>query len=344
MTGRKRHAVVYYREYTVTGKGLRLMAHSRHEKSKFRIYLEYVPFLLLYKVLHLMPLKWGYAFSDFLFRMLFFIDLRHRRRSIQHLMHAGIAANHREAVRMAAASIREFGKLLVEIVKMDQLYSPEKITVSGDAEALDYALSPDHENHQVIIITAHFGNWEVAGEAFSEKARRPMLSMMRSFGNPLIGRLILAHRAGKMHELVDKTEGIRPVLRAINKGKNVTMLIDQHAAGSEGVECAFFGHPARVHMTPALLHLKTGIPILPELTFRTGNNFNFDLRVGKLIRYTPTGDKEKDVQIITQQCISALEKMIREEPLQWLWAPRHWLDINRRQAPLYKNWKPPVQP
>ena len=36
--------------------------------------------------------------------------------------------------------------------------------------------------------------------------------------------------------------------------------------------------------------------------------------------------------------------MIREEPLQWLWAPRHWLDINRRQAPLYKNWKPPVQP
>ncbi|WP_417169715.1 lysophospholipid acyltransferase family protein [Victivallis sp.] len=320
------------------------MARSRHEKSKFRIYLEYIPFYLLYRVLHWMPLKWGYAFSDFLFRMLFFIDPRHRRRSIQHLMHAGIAKDHREAVHMAAASIREFGKLLVEIVKMDQLYSPEKITVSGDPEAIDYALSPDHENHQVIIITAHFGNWEVAGEAFSEKARIPMLSMMRSFGNPLIGKMILAHRAGKMHELVDKTEGIRPVLRAINKGKNVTMLIDQHAAGNEGVECVFFGHPARVHMTPALLHLKTGIPILPELTFRTGKNFNFDLRVGKLIRYTPTGNKDVDVQAITQQCISALEQMIREAPLQWLWAPRHWLDINRRQAPLYKDWKPPVLP
>ena len=81
-----------------------------------------------------------------------------------------------------------------------------------------------------------------------------------------------------------------------------------------------------------------------ELTFRTGDNFNFDLRVGKLIRYTPTGDKEKDVQAVTQMCISALEKLIREDPIQWLWAPRHWLDINRRQAPLYKDWKPPVQP
>ena len=320
------------------------MARSRHEKSKFRIYLEYYPFLLLYQVLHLMPLKWGYAFSDVLFRLLFFVDRKHRVRSIQHLMHAGIAKDHKEAVRMAAVSIRQFGKLLVEIVKMDQLYSPDKITVSGDQETIDYAASPDHENHQVIIITAHFGNWEVAGEAFSEKARIPMLSMMRSFGNPLIGRMILAHRAGKMHELVDKTEGIRPVLRAINQGKNVTMLIDQHAAGNEGVECVFFGHPARVHMTPALLHLKTEIPIMPELTVRTGDNFNFDLRVGKLIRYTPTGDKGKDVQVITQMCISALEKMIREDPLQWLWAPRHWLDINRRQADRYKDWKPPVLP
>ena len=74
------------------------------------------------------------------------------------------------------------------------------------------------------------------------------------------------------------------------KGKNVTMLIDQHAAGNEGVECVFFGHPARVHMTPALLHLKTGSPSLPDLTFRTGKNFTFDLRVGNLIRDTPTGN------------------------------------------------------
>ena len=82
------------------------MARSRHEKSKFRIYLEYYPFLLLYQVLHLMPLKWGYAFSDVLFRLLFFVDRKHRVRSIQHLMHAGIAKDHKEAVRMAAVSIR----------------------------------------------------------------------------------------------------------------------------------------------------------------------------------------------------------------------------------------------
>ena len=39
----------------------------------------------------------------------------------------------------------------------------------------------------------------------------------------------------------------------------------------------------------------------------------------------------------------SLEKLIMEQPEQWLWAPRHWLDINRRQAAQYKDWTPPVK-
>ena len=42
-------------------------------------------------------------------------------------------------------------------------------------------------------------------------------------------------------------------------------------------------------------------------------------------------------------CATALEKLIMEQPEQWLWAPRHWLDINRRQAAQYKDWTPPVK-
>ena len=310
------------------------------EKSLFRIYVEYIPFCLLYFLLRLLPLKAGYAFCGFLFRLLV-IDRRHYTRSIQHLLHAGIAKDKAHAKRLTIASYLEFSKLLVEIVKMDQLYDPAKIKISGSKAAIDLSLSQEHDNKPVIIVTAHYGNWEVAGTAYAEKSRIPMTSFMRSFGNPLIGQMILNHRAGEMHQLVDKREGIRPILRAISENRITTMLIDQHASANEGTICEFFGHPARVHMTPALLHLKTGIPIIPELTRRVpGDNFEFELMVGDPIIYQPTGDKEHDVQIVTQMCISALEKMIRVEPTQWLWAPRHWLDINRRQADEYKGWEP----
>ncbi len=316
------------------------------KKSTFRIYAEYVPFCVLYGILHALPLSVGYALSGFLFRLLFLVDIRHRRRTIQHVIHAGLYTDLREARRFALKSYLEFAKLFVEIVKMDQLYSKEKISVltPEGIHSGNIRTNEDGQWEQCIIVTAHYGNWEVAGTAVSEQANRPMSSFMRSFENPLIGKKILDHRAGDLHKLIDKTEGIRPILRAAAEKRNITMLIDQHAAGNEGIECEFFGQPARVHTSPALLHLKTGLPIQPELTRRKpGTDFEFEIILAEPIRYTPTGDKQKDIQVITQMSVTALEKMIMLDPVQWLWTPRHWLNINRRQAAKYKDWKPASQ-
>lgn len=309
----------------------------KKEKNALRIYAEYLPFRVLYAVLQLLPLKVGYALSNALFSVLFVIDRRHRVRTIQHVMHAGVAKNEAEARSFARRSYGEFAKLLVEVVKMDQLYSRDKITPVGDPAAVA-AVFPGggKPGIQVIITSAHYGNWEVAGTAFSDTAGRPMSSFMRPFGNPLIGRMILGQREGGVHDLIDKNAGVRPILRAAAEGRNLTMLVDQHASGSEGVECQFFGHPAQIHRTPALLHLKTGIPIQPEITRRkAGGNFEFELVLGPLIRYTPTGDKERDIAAISQQVATAMENLILQDPVQWLWTPRHWLDINRRQAAKY---------
>ncbi len=302
---------------------------AKKTTPKWLIYLEYVPFFLLYKFMHMVSLKTAYRLSAFLIGLLFYVDIRHRRRTISHLLHAGVVPGRKEAWRLAKKTFFEFSKLLVEVVKMDQCYDLSKIRVVGPEKTVDAVLSRKHPNRNVIIVTAHYGNWEVAGTAFSEYSGVRMLSIMRPFDNPLVGELILAHRRSKMHELVDKHGSIRPVLKALQQGRNVSILIDQHASHQEGVENRFFGHPCRTHMTPALLHLKTGIPILPEITRRAGDNFEFELVVGDLIEYRPTGDKENDVRAITQLCTTALERLIAEQPEQWMWAARRWLDIDR---------------
>ncbi len=302
---------------------------AKKTTPKWLIYLEYVPFFLLYKFMHMVSLKTAYRLSAFLIGLLFYVDIRHRRRTISHILHAGVVPGRKEAWRLAKKTFLEFSKLLVEVVKMDQCYDLSKIRVVGPEKTVDAVLSRKHPNRNVIIVTAHYGNWEVAGTAFSEYSGVRMLSIMRPFDNPLVGELILAHRRSKMHELVDKHGSIRPVLKALQQGRNVSILIDQHASHQEGVENRFFGHPCRTHMTPALLHLKTGIPILPEITRRAGDNFEFELVVGDLIEYRPTGDKENDVRAITQLCTTALERLIAEQPEQWMWAARRWLDIDR---------------
>lgn len=307
------------------------MVHHSKNKSQVQIRLELLGFYLIYISIRLLPLKQGYHLAQWLFRILYRLDSRHRRRTIQHILHAGIVKKREEAEQMARDSYEQFSRLLIEILKSDQFYEPERITVSGNHAGCrfftDYASQPAP---QMILISAHYGNWEIAGNAIAEKSGRPLTSMMRGFDNPRIGKLILRNRVGSGHTSVDKCQGIRPLLRAIARQENLALLIDQHAGAGEGVTCSFFGHPAKVHKTPALLYLKTGIPIVPEVTRRLpGNKFQFEIVCGAPICYTPTGDKQHDVQEITQQCISALEALIRQDPVQWLWTPRHWLDINR---------------
>ena len=318
---------------------------KKKTKSKFRIWWEYALFSLMCRILRALPLEYGYRFSKVLLLMLFHFGRTHSRRSIQHIRHSGIVPDDRAARELAREAFVESGKLLTEIVKSDQCFRQENIVADAPEATLDYILAernPD-DFKGVILVTAHFGNWEILGRALTGLSGRRFTSLMRPFSNPKIGDVILKHRAAPMVELVDKKFGVRPLLRALHRHEIATVLIDQHAAGGEGVICEFFGHPARVHKTPALLHLKTGIPIMPEVTTRLpGTDFRFAITAGELIRYTPTGDRERDVLTVTQMCISALEELIRRHPEQWLWAPRHWLDINRGHDAEYADWKPEI--
>ena len=102
-----------------------------------------------------------------------------------------------------------------------------------------------------------------------------------------------------------------------------------HAGGKEGMEAVFFGHPAMTHTLPALLHLKTGIPIVVLMPRRVDDNFKFDFILSEPITMTPSGDKEGDVKDLVQRYTSEIEKVISCYPEQWMWAHRRWVDINR---------------
>ena len=304
---------------------------ARKPKSKFVIWVEYIPFLLLYKFVRLLPLKAAYAISSVLIRAAYYLDARHRNRTINHMLHAGIVKERKEAVKMAKRCYHEFSMLLAEIFKMDQCYDKAKITVTGPPESVREFYKSTSEFKTHILVVAHYGNWEAAGHAYSELSGRTMASMMRPFDNPKIGDLILSHRGSPLHQLIPKNLGLRQGLKALNEHRVFTVLIDQHASRNEAVETIFFGHPCYTHKTPALMHLKTGYPLLPEVTRRLpGKDFRFEIVLGNLIKHEPTDDKERDVQTITQMCTTELERLIREQPEQWMWAARRWLDADGR--------------
>ncbi|MCF6175613.1 MAG: lysophospholipid acyltransferase family protein [Victivallaceae bacterium] len=306
------------------------MNKHRKYKSTFVIWLEFLPFLLLWGLQRIMPLKVAYRFNGLILKIWFMIDRKHHNRTLQHLKHAGMAGNNAAAKQLAAKIYCNLAKLAAEVFKFDQLIAngniEEILKIEGPKEACDLVT----QGKPIIIVTAHCGNWEMAGTGYCLAYKKPLVSVMRPFNNPLIGNFILNSRKSSGHQSFEKKSAIKHLLKALRNDTAVALLVDQHASSSEGVKTTFFGQPARTHVSPAMLHLKTGAPIVVSVTRRLDDGFHFKSFVKGPIRYQSTGDKEKDLQTVTQLYTTTLEELIREVPEQWLWLHRRWLNINRK--------------
>ena len=305
------------------------LKRQKHKKNIILIYLEYIPVLILYHIFLLLPLSAAYRVGRFCFGVANYFDWKHRRRTISHLLHAGVVSTLQDARKTAHEVYCKMGMLFVEIIQMSKCYDPSRFRLTGDAEAVRW-IEEEEPNRSFIFLTAHYGNWEFAGPAIADYCRTPLTSIMRPFSNPKIGELVLKHRRSPMHTLVGKEGGIRDLLRALKRNQMVAVLVDQHAATGEGVETLFFGQPARTHTSVAKLHLKTGVPMAMTVTRRYGKNFELEMVFGKLISYQQTADTEKDIRIVTQLFTWELEKLIRQDVTEWMWLHRRWLNLGRR--------------
>ena len=306
--------------------------HRKKKKNAFLMEVEYRLFLLLPLLIRSLSLKHAYALARVCGRIFYMVDFKHRKRAVTHILHSGIRTTLPEAKALAKANFVHMVKVFVEVVKFNQIVTPENyheyIRFASDSPEMNKIMDPEHPV-TAILASAHLGNWELAGNIYAMLSGQNLCSIMRPLANRKLGEYFYTHRMSKKHTTVSKEKGIRPLLAALNRGDSIAVVSDQHATKTEGVEITFFGHPARAHMTVALLHLKTGHPILPILAIREDDNFHFMLTGTAPIRYTPTGNKEHDIREITQLYSNGFEELIRKYPEQWLWAHRRWLDCNR---------------
>ncbi len=304
--------------------------NARH--GPLQMGLEYRLFLFAAALAGIPPLRAAYRIADICGRLIFRFNRKQKERVIQHLMHAGVAKDRGGAIGIGRRNFIHFAKLLVEIVVSPRYLKKENlsgfVTINGPEESKRLFFNPG-KSRNCILICAHFGNWEMAGQAYTMLSGVPLLSVMRPFDNPRIGEYILGSRVGGMHTVCDKRGALKPLLLQMKNSHSVAFLVDQHANAKEGVLTSFFGHPARTHKAPALLHLKTGVPILLMMPRRVSDDFKFEFIISEPISFSPGGNQEEDLLKIMQRINDETEKVIRSYPEQWLWAHRRWLDINR---------------
>ena len=176
---------------------------------------------------------------------------------------------------------------------------------------------------RLIFISAHFGNWEMAGLAVTQKGL-DVTQIYRPANNPLVDALIQESRAIVGSEPVPKgSVAARRSIEALRQGRHLALLVDQKM--NDGIPVPFFGRDAMTAPAVAQLAIRFDAAIIPARVERT-RGANFRLTVFPPIEMPQTGDRHADARETMRRVNAVLESWIRERPEQWFWLHRRWPD------------------
>ncbi len=261
-------------------------------------------------------LRFGGGLGIFAYR----IDKRHRLITEDNLARSFPEKSPEEIKAIARSVFRNLGYSIIEFIRSARYGQRfgEYITID------DYPryLKALEKGRGLLLLTAHCGSWELLALAQSLK-KPPIGVVVRPLDNPYLDSLVSGLRTQFGNSLIGKVKGMREILRWLEQGGGVGILLDQNVKAKEGVFVDFFGRPACTNKGLALMATRTKAPVLPAFIRRVGLD-RHEIFIGDEIPLIETGDKDADVAANTQAYTRAIEDFIRKYPDQWFWMHRRW--------------------
>src|SRR5215212_7306337 len=174
----------------------------------------------------------------------------------------------------------------------------------------------------VILVTGHYGNWEIAAAAVASRGI-PIGAIVRRQGNRLVDEHLQQLRRNLGVETIYQGQAPSRVPRLLRSNAVVGIVGDQDARRS-GIFVPFFGRPASTHRGPALFALRLGAPVFSCIARRMpGSDVRYEIR-GERVEFERTGDLDRDVTALTTELAARLEKEVRRAPEQYFWFHKRW--------------------
>jgi KDO2-lipid IV(A) lauroyltransferase len=248
-----------------------------------------------------------------------------------------LSATERRALVMA--SFASMGRCIADVFL---LQGPRREELLGGIEVVGLehyeAAKERSASDGVIVVTAHFGSWELCGAAMS-LAGYPLSVVHHAIGNPHIEAMARAWRERAGVQEIRMGRAAMGVFRALARGRVVTLLMDQDAHRDEGTFAPFFGLDASTRSAPALLAMTREVPVLPVFIFREGATPKHVVRVFPALDLEPEPANDADSDAVLQRNVArmneAIEHAIRLAPDHWLWPHRRWKTRPDDQASVY---------
>jgi KDO2-lipid IV(A) lauroyltransferase len=253
-------------------------------------------------------------------RLFYVFDTTHRRIAERNLAAAFPGRSRAERRAIARGAFAHFGRLLLELLKFSTL-SNEAMLSRVEFDGEDRARLAYAQGKGVLFFTGHFGFWELHAIAHALRMQ-PIGVLARALDNPGLNQLLEDIRQRTGNTVIYRKGTIRRVMRMVQAGRGVAVLIDQHVQNRDAVYVDFFERPAATTAMVAALALRTGAPVVPVFALPlAGGRYRM---VYEHPVEPPSAETEDAVREFMQRCTDVLEMYVRRHPELWLWMHRRW--------------------
>lgn len=283
--------------------------------------LEYALFSLFSKIFCLAGFKRAHRFAPFL--TFIFHDLLKLRRSVvmKNLAIAFPEMTECERKALCRKCYISSAKTFIEIMTIPALkYSDIEPFISDEAVAIARRLHSRGKG--LILLTAHFGNWELAALGYARRIGVPIATLTQPQRNGYITDWMETARTKWGNKMLKTGNAAMTLFKALRNGEIIGVVGDQRGP-EDGLRVPFFGRMSAVNEGTALLGLRAGSPIL--FCFMVRNEDDTFQIITREVSYDdlPESMPEK-VAEVTRRHTALLEEYIRKYPDQWFWMHNRW--------------------
>tara|TARA_B100000902_G_scaffold309616_1_gene299054 strand:+ start:1059 stop:1925 length:867 start_codon:yes stop_codon:yes gene_type:complete len=211
-----------------------------------------------------------------------------------------------------------YGKIFSEYMYIQKFRKDSKFEKKIIIENQDELEKIKSQKKPVIFISGHFNNFELMAMHL-EKSDINLAAVYRplnnKFLNPIMERIREKYICRK--QIKKGISGTKELLREFKNGTSIALMIDQRV--SEGIKSDFFGKEALTTTIPAQFIKKFDASVVPIYIERLIDD-TFKIKIYESIKFS----NDEAVDSITKKLNKILEKMILNNPEQWIWTHNRW--------------------
>ena len=243
----------------------------------------------------------------------YFLSSWKTSRAVLQFYRQGLQMNKLRALRMLYRNYYRLGQTLIDkVAAMAGIAGGFRSRSTG----LEHLQALASGGKGGILLSAHVGNWEIAGHFLQKLNIRINLVMYDGEHQAIKEYLgsITGPRSFNVIVIQPDNSHIYQIAGALGRGELIGMHADRYLEGSKTLTLPFLGRPARFPEGPFLLAAKLRVPV----------SFVFAMKAGEMsYRFSASppiqAEQLKDTapQTVLQAYISEVENKVREYPDQW---------------------------